>query len=94
MAAYAYEVDHVSLVTGDEFDALVVSIDPTMVTGNKPLDEFFRTEFVTFSDAWIRAHPDLESVRNTYEKFYRNRSKPKSFDQRFNTDLFGPLLVE
>jgi hypothetical protein len=90
VAAYAYEFRNDSLMTDHEFDALALKIDPTISTGNKKLDEFFRTEFAAFSGVWVRNHPDLGSVRKMYESL--KQLKRKSYDQTFNVDLFGPLL--
>jgi hypothetical protein len=90
VAAYAYEFRNDSLMTDHEFDALALQIDPRISTGNDELDEFFRTEFVAFSGVWVRNHPDLTATRQAYERLKQFR--PKSYDQTFNVDLFGPLL--
>ena len=90
VAAYAYEFRNDSLMTDHEFDALASRIDPRTSTGNEELDEFFRTDFVAFSGVWVRNHPDLTGVRKCYESL--KTSALKSYDQRHNVDLFGPLL--
>ena len=92
VAAYAYEFFNTQLMTDHEFDALALSINPRISTGNDKLDEFFRTEFVTFSGVWIHNHPDLDSTRKAYMNLVK--STVKSYDQINNEDLFGPLLSE
>lgn len=91
VAAYAYEFEAESIMTDQQFDDLANSINPSVETGNDLLDEFFRTEFVTFSGVWIHSHPEIEKLRHLYHKYYK---KPDNFDLKHNKDLFGPLLTE
>lgn len=42
VAAYAYEYKNESIMSDAEFDALALQIDPSVSTGNRKLDTFFK----------------------------------------------------
>jgi hypothetical protein len=64
--AYAYEIMDDTLVSDAEFDALALKIDPTVSTGNRKLDRFFRAEFSPATGMWVRKHPDQRGLHRTY----------------------------
>lgn len=88
VAAYAYEIENDPIMSDAEFDDLALSIDTRIETGNELLDEFFRTEFVTFSAMWVYQHPDLQGLKRLYEMLIENAEA----DARYNRDLFAPFL--
>lgn len=92
VAAYAYEVMSDPIMSDDEFDHLAKLIDPRIPTGNERLDEYFRTDFVSFSGVWVRNHPEIEGLERIYRMLKNNKSR--SHDQKNNRDLFGPLLFD
>lgn len=92
VAAYAYEFESDLIMTDQEFDDLAKSINSSVETGNNLLDEFFRTEFVSFSGVWVHSHPEIEKLRNLYHRYYK--SSGDDYDLKNNTDLFGPILIE
>lgn len=67
--AYAYEFQNESFVSDHEFDELAKKIDPSLETGNKPLDEFFKTQYNAFTGQWIHKHPDLDGIKKLYKKY-------------------------
>ena len=71
VAAYAYEYKHVSIMSDAEFDALSLKIDPSVSTGNRKLDAFFKTTFTPDSGMWIRKHPDKRGLANIYHRYWR-----------------------
>ena len=71
VAAYAYEFDHNIIMSDHEFDAECLKIDPSIDTGRPHLDHFFRTEFAACTGVWIHQHPELEKVKQTYNRWYK-----------------------
>lgn len=72
VAAYAYEMDSNSIMSDGDFDSLCLKINVDTDTGNTLLDTFFRDEFNPSTGQWIHKHPELEGIRNIYEKYYKN----------------------
>jgi len=72
VAAYAYEIDSNSIMSDGDFDSLCLKINVDIDTGNTLLDTFFRDEFNPSTGQWIHKHPELEGIRNIYEKYYKN----------------------
>ena len=71
VAAYAYEICNESIMTDHEFDKKCLEIDPSIETGNKKMDEFFKEEFDPSTGQWIHKHPELAGIINIYKKFYK-----------------------
>jgi hypothetical protein len=82
VAAYAYEIADSSIISDGEYDSLALKINPKMATietymdkkakarYNK-LDKFFSEVFSPDTGQWIYKHPELDLVRQTYERYYR-----------------------
>jgi len=71
VAAYAYEICNESIMTDHEFDKKCLEIDPSIETGNKKMDKFFKEEFDPSTGQWIHKHPELAGIINIYKKFYK-----------------------
>ncbi len=69
--AYAYEKENESVISDGEFDKLCLDIDPQLDTGNKKLDNFFRSEFDPSTGQWIYKHPELHKIAELYENYYK-----------------------
>lgn len=69
VAAYAYEVLSRSIMSDAEFDSMCNAVDLSIDTGR--LDGWWRANFQPHTGQWIHAHPELEKVRNTYERYYK-----------------------
>ena len=65
--AYAYEVMNESLVSDHVFDAVCKEIDPSIETGHKVMDKFFKEVFGAHTGQWIHKHPELDKVKRMYE---------------------------
>ena len=70
VAAYAYEMCDESIISDSEFDQKCLLIDPSIETGNKKLDKFFKEEFDPSTGQWIHKHPDLSGIVSIYKNFY------------------------
>jgi hypothetical protein len=66
--AYAYEIENIPLATDSDYDALCKKIDTSISTGNSELDDFFRAEFSSETGMWIYRHPELDKIRQLFEK--------------------------
>lgn len=88
VAAYAYEFENDPVMTDQEFDELALVINPNIETGNEILDEFFRTEFVSFSGIWVHSHPDKPGLKRIYDML----KKTEDFDLKYNDDIFKPIV--
>lgn len=73
--AYAYEFDNTSIVTDSMFDELSLIINPKEKTNNKKLDKFFKQHFQPCTGMWIHKHPELEKIKNIYEKYFKKYQK-------------------
>lgn len=69
--AYAYEVEHDSIVDDHTFDAECRKVDPSISTNRPDLDVFFRTIFHPDTGMWIHHHPELNKVEELYRKWYK-----------------------
>jgi len=69
--AYAYEVENDSLVSDEEFDRLSRSIDPNVSTNHKVMDSFFRKKFHPDTGMWIHEHPEINRIKELYEKHHQ-----------------------
>lgn len=75
VAAYAYEFDNASIMTDAEFDKLSLEIDPSIETGNKLLDDFFKKHFDPSTGSWIWKHPERLKVKGLYDRYYKRNKK-------------------
>lgn len=66
LAAYAYEVKADPIMTDAEYDALCLSINLEVETGNDELDFFFETEFEPDTGLWIYNHPEFDKLEKLY----------------------------
>ena len=71
VAAYAYEFESDPIMPDAQFYSLCLEINPSVLTGNKVMDEFFKTQFDPSTGQWIHRHPELQGIRRTYEKYYK-----------------------
>jgi hypothetical protein len=73
--AYAYEFDNTSLVTDSEFDELSKQINIKQSTKDTILDKFFNKHFQPCTGMWIHKHPELEKIKDIYEKYFKKYIK-------------------
>mgnify|MGYP003632363633 CR=1 FL=1 len=71
VAAYSYEYLDEEIMSDGDFDALSKKIDPSVATGNRKLDNFFKEHFVADSGMWIRKHPELYKLEAIYKLYYK-----------------------
>lgn len=71
VATFAYEVADAPFMDDHTWDRLAQSIRPRMGTCHPLLDEFFVGHFSPMTGMWIHDHPELDKVRETYERYYR-----------------------
>lgn len=62
VAAYAYEILNVSLMSDADFDEESLRVDLSIDTGNKRMDLWFRRNFQPHTGMWIRKHPDMAGL--------------------------------
>lgn len=62
VAAWAYERHDVSLISDAEFDKLCQEIDPSVSTGNRKLDNFFKKHFSPHTGQWVHKHPEKSKL--------------------------------
>lgn len=74
IAAYAYEKCDDSIISDAEFDKKCLEINPKIETGNKKLDDFFRSEFDPSTGQWIHKHPELHKIAELYKKYYTTQT--------------------
>ena len=84
LAAWAYEVHAVSLMSDDEFDRLALSIDVRKSTARPDLDEWFREHFSPHTGMWVLNHPECDRI----EALYQSLSNP------LRAEPVGPSLWE
>jgi hypothetical protein len=68
LAAYAYEVMCVSIISDEEFDTLAKSIDLSIDTRRPDLDKWFRENFEPHTGMWIYSHPERFRLRKIIER--------------------------
>lgn len=66
VAAYAYEMRNVSIMSDAEFDSLARSIDLKIATGRIEMDIWFMCNFNPSTGMWIWNHPDLKGIERIY----------------------------
>lgn len=72
VAAYAYEIENISIMSDAEFDLLAQTINRSIDTGHTVLDTFFRTEYSAMTGMWIHQHPELNKVKLTYQRIFKD----------------------
>lgn len=72
--AYAYEMQSESLIPDSQFDQMCKEVKPEIETGNKKLDDFFKTEFDPSTGYWIHKHPELQKIVELYKRYYSNQT--------------------
>lgn len=71
--AFAYEFRNHTMVSDDQFDAVAVASNPSMITGR--LDDWWRDNFAPGTGMWIHNHPELHKVELLYENLQVQRPK-------------------
>ena len=71
--AYAYEFMNESLIPDSEYDQLSREINPSISTGNKKMDKFFREKFEPDTGMWIRSHPEILRINQIYREHFRSK---------------------
>lgn len=66
IAAYAYEIEHDSLISDHEFDEACKQVDLSIDTTRPHLDAYFREHFDPSTGMWIHFHPELARIRELY----------------------------
>lgn len=69
--AYAYEFLNESLIDDYEYDKLAQEINVNVSTNNIILDKFFNDCYVSYSGSWILKHPEIEKIREIYNKYFK-----------------------
>lgn len=75
VAAYAYEYKNDSIMSDAEFDELSNLVDPSITTGNRKMDNFFKKHFEPASGMWVRMHPNKDGLRTIYERYFNRKGK-------------------
>jgi hypothetical protein len=71
--SYAYEIAERPIATDAQFDALSARIDLTISTGRDDLDSWWRSVWSAHTGMWIHQHPELDKVRELYERHINDR---------------------
>lgn len=69
--AYAYEFENKSLVSDQVFDVESYCVDVRIDTGNPMMDYWFRGFFEPATGLWIHQHPEIDKIRELYERHYK-----------------------
>lgn len=75
LAAYAYEFASDPIMTDAEFDSLALKINKEVKTGNEILDNFFINVFEPHTGQWIHNHPELDKLKNLYQRYKKGFKK-------------------
>lgn len=70
VAAYAREVAGTPIMMRAQWHRMAEQIDRSIGTAHPVLDEFFRTRFSPMSGVWVFEHPELPTIRSTFERYY------------------------
>lgn len=70
LAALSYEEYNFNILSDHEFDALALSINTEIDTGNPELDEWFRKEFNPSTGMWVYKFPELDKLKNKLKEMY------------------------
>jgi hypothetical protein len=68
--AYAYEIANDPLISDSDYDKLAQRVEQNLhvETGNGELDFWFFDCFEAHTGMWVHQHPELDKLRNLYEK--------------------------
>jgi len=69
--SYAYEFENVSLVDDNIYDIESYLIDLKKTTSRPDLDFWFICNFKPCTGMWINKHPELNKIKQLYNKYYR-----------------------
>jgi len=69
--AYAYEIANTPVVSDAVFDVAAYQIDLSVDTGMPHLDGWFCKHFDPCTGQWIHNHPQLDRIREIYERWYK-----------------------
>lgn len=69
IATYAYEVADRPIMSDAQWDEMAQLVNPKQGTCHPLVDEFFITEFSPMTGLWIHKHPQLDAVKQGFERF-------------------------
>jgi hypothetical protein len=69
--AYAYEIQDNPVVPDVLFDVECYQVNLSINTDRIDLDCWFNAYFQPHTGVWIRSHPELDKIKQLYERFYR-----------------------
>lgn len=69
--AYAYEFDSNSIVSDAVFDFESLSVDLSISTDRMDMDFWFHGCFEPCTGMWIHKHPEIDRIKELYERFYK-----------------------
>lgn len=70
VATYGYEIADKPIMADCLWDWLAGRINKTMGTCHPLVDEFFAAEFSPMTGMWIHHHPELDGIKQLYERYY------------------------
>jgi len=73
VAAYAYEFENSEIMSDADFDKMCLAVDTSIKTNRKDLDAFFKKEFDPSTGQWIHKHPEINKIKEIYNKYYKER---------------------
>jgi len=73
VAAYAYEAHNQSFLSDAEYDDLAKSIDTSVKTKSRKLDNFFKKFFNPDTGMWVLRHPDRRGLEHLYFSYYEDK---------------------
>lgn len=62
-----------TIMTDNEWDNLALQIDPSVETGNKKMDRFFKEHFKPYTAMWIHYHPDPAGLARIYHSVWGHK---------------------
>lgn len=68
--AFAYEFKNHSIVSDAVFDVTARQVNLSIATNRLDLDYWFRAFFDPSTGVWIHKHPELDKIRNIYERYF------------------------
>lgn len=81
VAAWAYEVHDVSIMTDEQYDRLCLEVDTKLTTGNRRMDKFFRDHFDPSTGQWVHKHPEKGWLEGTYQRFWGEEDRGRGVDE-------------
>lgn len=71
VAAWAYETRAASFMSDAEFDRECLLVGPSISTGNRKLDNFFKKHFSPHTGQWVHKHPDKAGLESLWQRVYK-----------------------